>query len=98
AADDPIEQVDVAAIEQGFEPIQLIVVKLMKGTIGERADNEVDLLGAAVPRAEQEPPAAYRPLIDSGGVASAARMGHDSFPRLMPGHRHHRTRHWHHVF
>src|SRR5258707_14753448 len=58
AAGDPVEQVDVGAAEQGLESVELGAVKRRERGLGERAEDEVDLLRAAVPGAEQELPAA----------------------------------------
>src|SRR5262245_36413266 len=58
APGDPVEQVGVGAVEQGFESVQLGAVQVIKRRLGERAEQKVDLLRAAVPAAEQKPPTA----------------------------------------
>jgi hypothetical protein len=58
AAGNPIEQVDIAAIQQRFEPIQLCNAEARETALGERAEDQVNLLRATVPAAEQEAPAA----------------------------------------
>src|SRR5258706_9899275 len=55
AAGDPIEQLRVGAIEQGFEPIELDAVQYPDEVVRERAHQEVDLLCAPMPRAKQDP-------------------------------------------
>src|SRR5258706_5422898 len=65
AAGDPIEQIGVGAIEQGFESVQLHGAELIGGPFGERTEDQVDFLCAAMPAAKQQALAA-----DLGVVAS----------------------------
>jgi hypothetical protein len=55
AADDPIEQIGIGSIEQGFEPVELVRVKPREVSLRERAENKVAFLRAPVPAPEQEP-------------------------------------------
>jgi hypothetical protein len=57
AAGDPVEQLDVVAVEQGFEPIKLGAVETREEVVRERAKKKVDLLSAAAPRAKLDSPA-----------------------------------------
>src|SRR5258706_4369985 len=65
AAGDPIEQIGVGAIEQGFESVQLHGAELIGGPFGERAEDQVDFLCPTMPAAKQQALAA-----DLGVVAS----------------------------
>jgi hypothetical protein len=58
AAQDPVEQIGVRAIEQSLEPVELPAVEVREGRFGERAEDEVVLLRPAMPAAEQQAPAA----------------------------------------
>jgi hypothetical protein len=58
AAQDPLEQIGVGAIEQSLEPVELGAVEAHEGRFGERAEDEVVLLRPAMPGAEQQAPAA----------------------------------------
>ena len=58
AAQDPVEQVGVGAIEQSLEPVELGTIEVREGRFGERAEDEVVLLRPAMPGAEQQAPAA----------------------------------------
>jgi len=58
ADEDPVEQIDVGAIEQRFEALELRAVQALEARFGERAEDEVYLLRAAMPAAELQPPAA----------------------------------------
>src|SRR5262249_40082314 len=51
----PVEQIAVAAIEQSFEPVEFGIVHTRQKCLGERAEQDVVLLGAAMPGAEQQP-------------------------------------------
>jgi hypothetical protein len=57
AAQDPVEQIGVGAIEQSLESLELVTVEAREGRFGERAEDEVVLLRSAMPGAEQQPPA-----------------------------------------
>jgi hypothetical protein len=56
--EDPVEQIDIGAIEQRFEALELRAVQALERRLGERTEDEVDLLRAAMPAAELQPPAA----------------------------------------
>ena len=71
AAGDPVEQVDVGAVEQGFEPIELGAVETCEEIVGERAEKKVDLLRAAVPGAKQGSPASSIRISTAHAVGSA---------------------------
>jgi hypothetical protein len=58
AAENPIEQIGVGAIEQRFEPVELGPVQALEGLLGKRTENEITLLRPAMPAAEQQPPTA----------------------------------------
>ena len=57
-AEDPVKQIGVRAIEQCLEPPDLVAVQGLEGSLGERAENEVTFLSAAMPAPKQEAPAA----------------------------------------
>src|ERR1700693_5742785 len=71
AASDPVEQVDVGAVEQGFEPIKLGAVKAREKIVRERAQKKVDLLSAAVPGAKQDSPPSSVRMSTAHAVGSA---------------------------
>ena len=54
---DPIEQIGIVAIEQSFESVELGAVEVRERPLGERTENEVAFLRAAMPASEQQPPA-----------------------------------------
>jgi hypothetical protein len=56
AAGDPVEQLDVGAVEQGFEPIKLGAVETREKIVRECAQKKVDLLSAPAPGAKQDSP------------------------------------------
>jgi len=62
-AEDPVEQIGVRAIEQRLEPPELIAIQGPEGGLGERAENEVAFLRAAMPAPEQKPSAANISLL-----------------------------------
>jgi hypothetical protein len=55
AADDPIEEIGISAIEQSFEPVELIAVESGEVLLGKSAKNEIALLRSPMPAAEQQP-------------------------------------------
>ena len=58
AAENPIEQIGVGAIEQRFEPVELGPVEALERRFRKRAEDEITLLCPAMPGAEQQLPAA----------------------------------------
>jgi len=58
AAENPIEQIGVGAIEQRFESVELGAIEVRERSLGERAKNEVAFLRSAMPASEQQPPTA----------------------------------------
>src|SRR6266704_2855518 len=54
ATGDPVKQVGVVTVEQGLEPAQLCGAQPTASAIGERAENQVDLLRAAMPAAKHQ--------------------------------------------
>jgi hypothetical protein len=58
AAQDPVEQIGVGAIEQSLEAVELVTVEAREGRFGERAEDEVVFLRPTMPAAEQQAPAA----------------------------------------
>ena len=58
ADEDPVEQIDVGAIEQRFEALELRAVQALERRLGERTEDEVDFLRAAMPAPKLQPPAA----------------------------------------
>jgi hypothetical protein len=58
ALDDPVKQIGVGTIEQGFETRQLSAVQVGEVGLGKSAENEIAFLRAAMPAPEQQPPAA----------------------------------------
>jgi hypothetical protein len=63
AANDPIKQVRIGALEQSFETVELRAVEIREMDLGKSAENEVALLRPAVPAAEQQPPASDLSII-----------------------------------
>jgi len=59
AAENPIEQIGVGAIEQRFEPIELGIVQALERRFRERAEDEITLLRPAMPASEEQPPTAH---------------------------------------
>ena len=57
-AEDPVEQIRVGAIEQGFEAVKLNAVELRKRRLCKRTEDEIALLSATIPTAKQQPAAA----------------------------------------
>jgi hypothetical protein len=57
AADDPVEEIRICAIEQSFEPVELRVVEVSEMDLGKSAKYEIALLGSPMPATEQQPPA-----------------------------------------
>jgi hypothetical protein len=57
-AGDPIEDVGIGAVEQGFVAAELTLVKPGQVLIGKAAEDQVALARAAVPGTEQQPLAA----------------------------------------
>src|SRR4051812_376445 len=49
ATEDPVQQIGIRAIEQSFEPAELGGVETGQGCVRERAEDEIALLGAAMP-------------------------------------------------
>jgi len=45
AAQDPVEQIGVGAIEQSLEPVELVTVEAREGRFGERAEDEARVRG-----------------------------------------------------
>ncbi len=70
AAQDPVEQIGVGAIEQSLEPVELVTVEAREGRFGERAEDEVVLLRPAMPASGYPVPIAARllPLSYSFGM------------------------------
>jgi len=62
-AEDPVKQIRVRAIEQCFEPPELIAVQGLEGSLGERTENEVAFLRSAMPAPKEKPPAANISLL-----------------------------------
>jgi hypothetical protein len=58
AAEYPVEQIGVGAIEQRFESVELDAVQAFKGLLGERAKDEITLLRPSTPTPEQQSPGA----------------------------------------
>src|SRR5262245_11522472 len=58
AAEYPVKQIRVGAIEQRFELVELGAVQALETFISEHAENHVVLLRSAMPAPEQQPPAA----------------------------------------
>ena len=82
AAGDPIEQIGVGAIEKGFELIELHGAKPVDAAIRKRAEDQVDLLSAAVPAAKQKALSAdFWIALCQTGVA--AEISHDLSPRSV---------------
>ena len=54
AADNPVEQIRIGAIEQSFETLQLRAVQVSDMGLGKSAEYEVALLRSAMPAAEQD--------------------------------------------
>ena len=61
AADDPVEQARIGAIEQSLGMRQLRAVQVSEMGLGKSGEYEVDLLRSAVPAAEEKPAAADKP-------------------------------------
>jgi hypothetical protein len=57
AANDPIKQVRIGALEQSLETVELRAVEICEMDIGKSAENEIALLRPAMPAAEQQSPA-----------------------------------------
>ena len=51
---DPGEQVGVAFFDQGFEPIELAIVKIGHVPFGEASEHELDFARSAVARAKEQ--------------------------------------------
>src|SRR6476659_4363613 len=77
AAGDPVEQLDVGAVEQGFEPIKLGAVETREKIIRERAKKKVDLLSAAAPGAKQNSLVSSVRINTAHAVGSAVGAIHD---------------------
>ena len=77
AARDPVEQLDVVAIEQGFKPNKLGAVETRDKIVRERAQKKVDLLCAAVPGAKQDSAASSVWFNAAHAVGSAVGAIHD---------------------
>jgi hypothetical protein len=55
AANGPIKQVRIGALEQSLETVELRAVEICEMDIGKSAKNEVALLRPAMPAPEQQP-------------------------------------------
>ena len=76
AAENPIEQIEVGAIEQRFESVELSAVEGRERSLGERAKNEVAFLRPAMPASEQQPPTAnVVKIVPTGNELAHRRIG-----------------------
>src|SRR5215470_16989545 len=79
AAENPIEQIGVGAIEQRFETVELGAVEVRERSLGERAKNEVTFLRSAMPASEQQPPTAnVAKIVPTGNELAHRRVGSDA--------------------
>jgi hypothetical protein len=76
AAQDPVEQVRVGAIEQGLELIQLAGVQIREDPLGEGTEDEVKFLGAAMPAPKQDSPAAQVDRVFFRAIGSRTEVNH----------------------
>src|SRR3977135_1175095 len=87
AAGDPIEQIGVIAIEQGFESVQLQGAELIGGPFGERAEDQGDFLLPATAAAKQPTRAGDLGVVASHS-GSSTNTTHD-YPPSVRRHGHH---------
>jgi ATP-dependent DNA helicase RecG len=83
AAGDPVEEQGVALRQQRLVAVELIAAELVQMPLGERAEQQIGLLGAAMPAAEQQPLAADLEGFGHGGLRvlySAMRLRYRDSP------------------
>jgi hypothetical protein len=79
ATDDPVEQIGVGAVEQGFEAVELRTVEAREISLSKSAEYEIALLRSTMPAPEQDSPAANLEVVLRQAIAAAPRTAHDSF-------------------